>query len=268
MDTYDFESKHIYRERRESAIDKVISIPIGLRRIAYLDTKEALDTISYLNRGYKAENLYAINNNPAELAHLTRKLDSLNLPHVNTVGLDFEDALNRRVPNVDVIDFDGMGNLSDKLGYMIGRITQSRTKAVFGITILAGRENISAGMWNILLKAYSQYKKDYMNKTSFETDVNVNHFNRLSLLTMMLNYGRTDAKDTIKINNKKCQIHITKLYWDVYISISNQPMLWAIYRCEPHQKLNFESYKKIIRNTYCLATPICCHNRFRERAYR
>jgi hypothetical protein len=50
MDTYDFTNKHIYRKRREYAIDRIINKPIALRKVAYLDTKEALDTISYLNR--------------------------------------------------------------------------------------------------------------------------------------------------------------------------------------------------------------------------
>jgi hypothetical protein len=106
MDTYDFESKHLYRRRREQAIDKICSAgKFRDRKVAYLDTGEALDTIAYLKRGYRPQNLWAINRNPAEVAWLTRKLKSLNFPTINTVGLEFEEALFARIPEVDIIDF-------------------------------------------------------------------------------------------------------------------------------------------------------------------
>lgn len=286
MDTYDFESKHIYRKRRESAIDRSLHIPKALRRVAYLDTKEALDTISYLKRGYEAHNLYAINNNPAELAHLSIKLKSMGLPKVNTVGLDFEDALDRRIPSVDVIDFDGMGNISNKLAYMLGNITQSRPKAVYGITIMAGRESIGgSGIFAVVLKV-----SPYMaasNKTSFGTTVNKNHVVRLWLV---LN-GMANAKPVLCRPNSvkklapeekairlkmtdqeldeeydimmkdipvsQCRVHITKMYWDVYMSISKQPMLWTIFSCEPHKKLTKKQYMKIFLATNKFHAPIC-----------
>ncbi len=45
VDSYDFGNKHLYRKRREIAVDRMLSRPKALRRVAYLDTKEALDTI-------------------------------------------------------------------------------------------------------------------------------------------------------------------------------------------------------------------------------
>jgi hypothetical protein len=62
------------------------------------------------------------------------------MPRVNTVGLDFEDALDRRTPEVDVIDFDGMGNIGNNLVFLLQKIAHKRPNVILGVTILAGRE--------------------------------------------------------------------------------------------------------------------------------
>ncbi|MEN6507510.1 MAG: hypothetical protein ABFD63_01765 [Smithella sp.] len=289
MDTYDFESKHIYRKRRESAIDRLLNIPIKMRRVAYLDTKEALDTISYLKRGYRAENLWAINNNPAELAHLTMKLDKLSLPKVNTVGLDFEYALDHRIPAVDVIDFDGMGNVGNKMAFMLGKITESRPNAVYGVTVLAGRETDNIyGIWVKNLPPVASH-------TSFGTLVHSRHSQRLFvLLNIILNGNPCEATKTYKrrpttddettskdhwysnlheeygmFKDDKsldtewdvpthCRIHITKLYWDIYMSTSKQPMLWCVCKCEPHREIKtVKSYLRLTKDVKGLVLPYC-----------
>jgi hypothetical protein len=251
MDTYDFENKHLYRKRREIAIDRMISKPIKLRKVAYLDTKEALDTISYLRRGYTPENLYAINNNPAEVAHLTMTLKKNNLPQINTIGLDFEDALLRRVPTVDIIDFDGMGCLSNKLDNMLNRIVRTRPEAVYGITILCGRESRPSGIWGILIKNIPLHK---ITKTSFGTDINPNHFQRLWLLLNICLSGKTGGD----IESKPiCITHIKKIIWDVYMSISKQPMLWVICKIEKHKKINEREKIKMFVNTNKICCPVC-----------
>ena len=206
MDTYDFESKHIYRKRRETAIDRSLSKPIGLRKVAYLDTKEALDTISYLKRGYKAENLWAINNNPAEMALLSMKLSILKLPKINTVGLDFEDALNRRVPEVDIIDFDGMGNIGNNMAFMLQNITKKRPNTVFGVTVLGGRENNS--IYGIIIKTMPIVPSRVCH-TSFGTPVTARHSLRLFVLLNLIMNGSPIKTD--KIYKKRSNVNVVDL---------------------------------------------------------
>lgn len=249
MDSYDFESKHLYRQRRERAIDAALSAGrFRDRKVAYLDTKEALDTISYLNRGYRPQNLWAINRNPAEVAALSRKLDKLGFPRVNTVGLDFEEALERRVPEVDVVDFDGMSCLHGKLLDMVYRIMVSRPSCVFGVTILAGRESedrfkpINFDDGGLTLpdelkrqmeifygesyeEVHARFLAEETTNTSFQDHVRRSHeCRRRTLLTEL---G----------SRQPCLIHITSSVWDVYVSSSRQPMLWCVFKTTPHQPI-------------------------------
>jgi hypothetical protein len=253
MDTYDFESKHIYRQRRETAIDRIAGGNPFTRRVAYLDTKEALDTISYLKRGYQPQNLWAINRNPAEVALLTMKLKSLNLPIVNTVGLDFEKALETRIPEVDVIDFDGMSCLNDRIIDSLSRIVFLRKTGIYGFTILGGREN---------QKWFQQIKVGHsITRTSFNTEVNTNHSQRLALLLHLLRIPNPELnllnEDSIKrIQKFPCSYHIQSILWDTYFSISKQPMIWSIIQISKHQELTTLSLSKIIKNKI-LPLPHC-----------
>lgn len=228
MDSYDFESKHLYRQRRERAIDAALSAGrFRDRKVAYLDTKEALDTISYLNRGYRPQNLWAINRNPAEVAALSRKLDKLGFPRVNTVGLDFEEALERRVPEVDVVDFDGMSCLHEKLIDMLYCIVTSRPSAVYGVTILAGREMEEE--FKPISKeddpVFAAYFSGFTN-THYGEKVRRSHEARVDRL--LANLG----------TRKPCKIHIPRATWDMYISTSNQPMVWCVFQVIPHRNVS------------------------------
>lgn len=261
MDTYDFESKHLYRQRRESAIDRMCTKSVILRRVAYLDTGEALDTMSYLRRGYRPENLWAINRNPAEVAHLTRTLRNNRMPDINTVGLDFEDALNRRVPEVDIVDFDGMSQLHDKLVDMLYRITVTRPRAVYGLTILAGRE-VKDTIYNTALKeSKDPTVRDMMRgsswprHTSFGTEIDHNHIQRLMFALWGLYSPRRHEHG--RGVSYPCRVHLTKMLWDVYVSTSHQSMLWCVASCQPHRPLKFSDVHKIFRDTNGLCIPEC-----------
>lgn len=269
MDTYDFESKHLYRSRRESAIDRLAEGRFRDRKVAYLDTKEALDTIAYLKRGYKPQNLWAINENPAEVALLTSRLKSLNLPTVNTVGLSFEDAITRRVPeDVSVIDFDGMSCLHDSLVDMIQRIVQKRPRAIHAITILAGRESSKSDRYGTfkpgaltdkVLESYPQWRSqgykevvDVCEKTliptTFGTKVRTSHWRRL----------RSLLSDAIGMSKDfTCTAHITRVIWDVYVSISKQPMLWCAVKSEPHKPISLGEAVSIALRAEEHAYPFC-----------
>ncbi len=282
MDSYDFREKEGYRARREVAIDRMCNVNKKLRRVAYLDTKEALDTMSYLRRGYRSENLFPINNNPAEIAVLTKTLRAKGFPDVNGVGLDFEDALARRVPDVDVIDFDGMSCLHDKLVAMISRVVSSRPRAVYGATLLGGREQRRSGLFASFIRVQKHMRASgdstrWVTSTSFGTHVSEGHAERVLLLTTFGLSGRMhpsgpykklsemseaekveDARAAKEIEHSPCRIHIHHLMWDVYISTSHQPMVWVVADCRPHKE--FKSYRELLRlcrDTSLLAIPHC-----------
>lgn len=241
MDTYDFASKHLYRARRETAIDRLANGNPYTRRVAYLDTGEALDTIAYLRRGYQPQNLYAINRNPAEVAVLTKKLKSLRLPSVQTIGLDFEEALQTRIPDVDVIDFDGMGCLSINLVHMLKRIALTRRKGVYCITLLGGRESNSL-TW-MFRDSEDKILPASSVKTSFGTDVNENHARRLHncINALCIDDSQKDPNNALG----ECIIHLTKLLWDSYMSISKQPMVWGVVAVEPHTSITAKRLLKL-----------------------
>lgn len=264
METYDFASKHLYRQRRESAIERMAPGNKYTRRVAYLDTAEALDTISYLQRGYQPKNLWAINRNPAVVAHLTMKLDSLGLPRVNTVGMEFEEALERRVPEVDIVDFDGMSCLHGKLVQSLSRIIESRPKVTLGMTLLAARETGLFSMTVEFPDRWAQktiYETSMLNRlegirhTSFGTPViNIRHLERIwvALYTIASPYfaRRTETME-------ECKIHFTRVLWDTYKSISNQTMCWFIVNSEPHHKLSGKELTRIRKETLNAYVPQC-----------
>lgn len=243
MDTYDFESKHLYRARRELAIDQMSAKTKYLRRVAYLDTGEALDTISYLKRGYQAENLWAINNNPAEVASLTRKLKTLGFPAVHTVGVDFVDALEKRVPDVDVIDFDGMSNLNKKTVELLSKVILSRNaNEVIGITILSGRESLKDCWYRSVVGGKSfdgspRFDEGSECHTSFGTKTNSSHKQRIRTLVGNIVYkhcSHADCELGLACRNARCFAHVKDLKWDTYQSISGQPMVWTVFKLVPH----------------------------------
>lgn len=252
MESYAFETKQQYRKRRNLAIDRANSSKrFRDRRIAYLDTREGLDTINYLQRGYRAKNLWAINREPVEVALLTQKLDKLGLPRVNTVGLDFEEALETRVPEVDVIDFDGMSNLHGNLIDMLRRILENRPKGTLGITILAARETRDYAPKDSQI-TWLRYLDGGV--TSFDQQINIHHEDRLDTLLTSITGGYDD--DGIAF----CSRHVTYLEWDVYMSTSKQPMLWCVVNYEPHHSSNFGELLSLLKRTktipWCGIAPL------------
>lgn len=220
MDSYDFPTKQLYRQRRHQAVDNLCAKPVALRRVAYLDTSEALDTISYLDRGYRPENLWAINRNPAEVAALTLRLKKLGLPTVNTVGVDFEIALVNRIPAMDVIDFDGMGITSMKLNIMLCSLAAFLPTKVWCVTTLAGRESAFGG--SLISLCFS--KLNGVERTSFNTLVKESHLMRAIVLAMSF------------VSEERGKLDVEDMYWDVYRSTSSQTMLWGAFKLAKDRK--------------------------------
>jgi hypothetical protein len=69
----------------------------------------------------------------------------------------------------------------------------------------------------------------------------------------------SDINDVPTMPELPCLVHVEKFYWDIYISISGQPMLWAVCQCSPHYEIkSLKEIKKIVKNTHHMYFPRCC----------
>lgn len=227
---YDFDAKRQYRDRIVASVDGMLRKPKWLRTVAYLDTKQALETKRWLAEGYNPKNLYAINRSPSEVATLTRRLDSESLPRVNTLGLHFLDALERVGCQFDVINFDGTAQVGIKRGLATGDLNGLARFVVAGgvlcVTVLAAREhkNDSARV-NFGAPAFRSRPQSF--RTSFGAGANPSHVRRLQWVARMVTGYNDDAL--------YCVGHAVKLKWDVYNSASRQPMMWCAVQIARHR---------------------------------
>lgn len=226
MQTYDFSSKTEYRRKIWNEIEKVCTVPKALRTVVYLDTREALETVFLLDRGYRPENLIAINREPVEVALLTQHLKKSGLPTVRTYGVDWTRAVATLGP-VHVVNFDGMGCLHDNLLNTVSATVDAVRPRVLAFNMLGGREQFDD---RTRLKAYHQFRSDWAgerlpSRTSFGKVVNPNHAERIRTVVHMGTMGPW---------REVCRTHVTSIAWDVYQSESRQPMVWAVAALKPH----------------------------------
>lgn len=225
---YDNPIKRTYRTRREGAISQFCTIPIKLRRVAYLDTGSALDTIFRLEQGYSPCNLYPVNKNPAEVAHLTMKLRKQGLPDVNTRGVSIGSGFDRGViPTVDVIDFDGMYVVGHEMTATLQSLVKSGAR-VLAVTLLGGREQRFHGT---LVRHWPARDKSATVTTSFGSQVRSTHLSRIG---MTFQHAQS-VYDSQGVGS--CIAHITDAKWDVYVSENGSPMVWGVAQLRPHRDL-------------------------------
>lgn len=252
MKSYDFEAKHDYHRRLLITEDGFSSKPRATRVVAYLDTSEAGETEFRLSNGYRAENLWAINDNPAHVAALTLRLRRNGSPDVNTVGVDFESAVLDKMPPPDIVNFDGMGNLSARLTKMLGRIIKKTPKrAIVAATLLAGRENSKQNAMAAIAFAdariMSSRRGDGVVASPFGTPLSRNDMSRLGLAVLFST-----------IDDGQCVAHVVDIKWDGYVSSSNQKMLWFAAQIEHHSDAWAERARASLRSG---ATPRLCSMR-------
>lgn len=213
MSGYGFEVKQLeYRRRLWYWVEDQIGrkVPIGRRVVAYLDTGEAIETQFLLALGYAPGNLHAVNINPAEVAVLTKRLDSLGLPRVKTHGIDFVRTLREAaVQRWHVMSFDGCGPVaSPNTLRCVRRMSELATAgAIVSANVLAGRDTGEAA--NIL-----RAEKHAGNST---------HERRWEWLLRAFTARLRDGKAT--------QIHgVAATKRGLYVSASGQRMLWLAVR--------------------------------------
>lgn len=76
--TYDYPAKNRYRRQVWDFADQALAdVPVSERRVAYLDSGQALETLFLLRGGYRASNIRCVNTSPAVQAHITMKLKGI-----------------------------------------------------------------------------------------------------------------------------------------------------------------------------------------------
>lgn len=146
---YDFSKKRQYRREIQAFAERELTdIPRSKRRVAYLDTGQALETDFWVRAGYRPGNLHAINFNPAECAHITRKTLARGY-RVNTYGRDAAVAIGIVLAEggVDVVNLDFCGPLSKErlndLSIISDLLIVNQDRGVISVTLLRGRESES-----------------------------------------------------------------------------------------------------------------------------
>jgi hypothetical protein len=201
--------------------------------VAYLDTKEALETRFLLDRGYSADRLLAINRNPAEVALLTRGLMDGGYPKVKTAGLSWDRAIAERAgERVDVLNFDGTSCAHVDLFETLYDSCQRVRPRVLAVNMLAGREQ---GGFNYHVK-YCMEHEAPTKTTSYGRDVKGTHYGRAWAML----HAITDAR------GGPCWTHVISIAWDTYLSASGQTMVWFVAEMAPHREIDAGATNKII----------------------
>lgn len=233
---YDFDEKQSgYRIPVWNAVDAMLEKPKALRRVAYLDTADALDTVELLRRGYSSENLVAINRSPAQVAALTMRLARIGLPRVHTRGADFADYVANCGRQFDVLSFDGCGNVIGRSlrQFFTGlgaAIAESRPRVVT-LTLLGGRE--SPEITRALRESTALFGSI---RTSSGAADQQHHLARLRWVICLLQGFKYEERLV-------CATHVVDFRWGTYMSASGQPMVWGVLRTAPpvHRRVRDEA---------------------------
>jgi hypothetical protein len=240
VESYDFAEKSLYRNRVWMQIDKRCKRPKALRKVVYLDTREALETIFLLDRGYRPENLLAVNREPVEVALLTQKLDRLGYPRVKTAGVEWERAIRERLGGhrADILNFDGMGNYSLDLVNLLRSSVHIARPRVVAVNMLAGRETGFAS--DVLFDDASDRLCGGCRKTSSGKDVRETHLKRAFTIVRTV---------TMAAKGVECDWHVDSWAWDTYRSSSGQPMVWTVFEISEHRNMStIDAHKVLARN--------------------
>jgi hypothetical protein len=225
---YDFREKELsYRRPLWNRVDSVMKKPRWLRRVAYLDTALACETILLLSRGYDPKKLYPINRSPAQLARLTQVLKTRGLPEVSTKGGagEFHEVCERRLADdihFDVLSFDGTGHVGsvEHAGGLLGATVKKLSPSVVTVTLLVGRETHETWTWIKDVSALG--KKSVRDSRGDEKRESIR--TRIGFALMAIVGGHRGT----------CWFHISDLYWTTYRSTSRQTFAFAVARLVPH----------------------------------
>lgn len=144
---YDFGNKRQYhRDLYPFFRDNCIGGPTNAH-VLLMPSSEGTEIEVAERAGFRREHLHVVDNNPAIVAHLSRRY-----PGINTYGVDVGLAaqrIARRGIEVSVANLDLTGKLSDRTWLTLSAVGESgilKHGSLFAITLLRGRE---CGKWNV-----------------------------------------------------------------------------------------------------------------------
>lgn len=145
---YDFGNKKQYRRTIWNHADECMIKPRSKRRVLIIETSECEEVLFLVSKGYRPENIHAVNRKAAELAWMTRRLrDHHGIVGVHTHAIDVFDLLEKEslIDQLDAINLDLTGPVSRTL--MVRLMSLKLHDEMFvSVTVLRGREYPEKGL--------------------------------------------------------------------------------------------------------------------------
>ncbi len=218
---YDFDAKQKgYRAPAWQAVDRMMKMPRGMRRVAILDTKQGLEVRHLVALGYRPENILAVNYNAAELAVMTKGLRADGIDGVRTKAGDFAAVLMKWDERLDVIGFDTTSNLRSESFVRLALPVEKHRPLCLVMVMLAGREQGRASSLIVETATHLPSRRDSLNQEAIPS-----HFSRIVVAF---------EASLVTAAYKGCHSHVSRLSWASYLSTSRQPMLWGVASMVPH----------------------------------
>jgi len=236
---YNFEEKQKYRKQIWDTFAKELNPETAV--VAFLPSKEGFEIPIALKRGFKEENLIAIDKNPALIACAGWRKE---YPKVKFYGSNIiratERILNDKI-NIDAVNLDLCGNLSLTMMQMVKKIVDENIKSIpnkkliVAITMFEGREQHAINyMADIIIESSKPINHLY---NGFNTNTpEINGINLSKRLYVLL-YDIFSKNDNIE--------KIQGLNAGHYINNSRSKMAWGIFSF-----LTAEFLKKLAQNWY------------------
>jgi len=145
----DSRTKLYYRKQIYSFVDRHLpEIKRENRRVIYLDSSEACETLFLLELGYSPQNLFPCNWEKANLAHIRMKLKKFHPSIANKVNcvcgdiFDVVSKLSGQCFQFDIYNFDLEGKWDNKLDKKVTSISKNTSleNKIFAMTLYGARE--------------------------------------------------------------------------------------------------------------------------------
>lgn len=243
-------AKQKYGREKWAAVEACCKngIPVHRRVVLYLETRHGHETDRLLRRGYKPQNLHAVNWVPAELAVLNARLKKERGITVVSHGVELTRAIRDTAGLIDIYDCD-LTTTADRATSVMHLIAQlGKPSRVVTATVQCGREGEGwlrrtiKAMGREGVKRLSVIGKSASDNTEHLTQLTANDMQRLGFLTSSAAQANNDF-------DAKCTSHIVKWRNGKYVSSSGHGMLWAVMKLVPHNDEDIREINELAEDT-------------------
>jgi hypothetical protein len=198
-------------------------------RVMYFDGVEGYETRFLLARGYRAENLHAVNRRTGQRAEMTKRLkrDGLALPQA--YGCDIREIPQTAlIASMDILHLDFMNCFGEELNQCLNFVARHATAGtVIAVNMLRGREHGEAR--RLVLDRWRGHEGGFVVRSGPPP---FDHWGLAA--TSFQAVGRTDlarlSSTCLSISlddSPQCRWHLRGLRFGIYRSTAgNQTMLW------------------------------------------